>query len=610
MIAEPKVFFKDESGTLPERVEIETRYTWDYSHVISSDAEWEKTFQITEARGDKYALFEGKLNRSPEILLECLTMDEETGSALERLHLYAMLRKDTDLRDNTYQAMYERVKSLYANLGAKSSFIRPELLTIDEDQLNAWVTGNKELNRFRHFFDDLFRTKHHVLDAEQERLLASAAEITTAGYDAFSILSNSDIEFPETTDEEGNTIRMSHGRYYSALYSKDRGFRERGYTAYLKPFETFANTFSVLLNNALKKDAFYAKTRNYTSSLDAALGKNAIPVEVYNNLLKSVSGNLKPMHRWVELKAKKIGTEKIHPFDMYASLFQAGAEKQYSFDEAFEIILEAFKPMGDEYVKTVKAIYDERRIDVYETRGKRSGAYSSGAAHGMKPYILMNWNGLLNDVFTLAHEIGHNVHSTYSGNNQPFIYADYTIFLAEIASTFNEALLFDYLIEKADARTKQALLEKYLNDITATFYRQTMFAEFELETHNRVEKGEFLSARELSEAYSRVYNKFNGSAMEMGQPEAFSWARIPHFYYNFYVYQYATGFAASAELNRLLRQNPDELIPKYIQFLKSGSSDYSLPILRRTGVDLTRPEPVAAVAARMNSVLDELESIL
>ncbi|QOJ29864.1 MAG: oligoendopeptidase F [Ignavibacteriales bacterium] len=610
MIRESSIFYKDESGTLPERDQIDPRHTWDYTHIISSDAEWEETFKAAEARGEKYASYEGKLGESPDILHECLIMDEETGSTLERLHLYAMLRKDTDLRDNTYQAMYERVKSLYAALGAKSSFIRPELLTIDEDLLNSWLEGYEHLSRFRHFFDDLLRTKNHVLDTEQERLLATVAEITTAGYDAFSILSNSDIEFPETTDEQGQTIRMSHGRYYSALYSKDRGFRERGYTAYLKPFETFANTFSVLLNNALKRDAFYAKTRNYASSLEAALEKNAIPAAVYNNLLESVSSNIAPMHRWVALKAKKIGTEKIHPYDMYVSLFEAGAEKKFTFDEAFELILEAFKPMGDEYVNTVKAIYDERRIDVYETRGKRSGAYSSGAAHGMKPYILMNWNGLLNDVFTLAHEIGHNVHSTYSGNNQPFIYADYTIFLAEIASTFNEALLFDHLIANADAETKRPLLEKYLNDITATFYRQTMFAEFELETHSRIEKGEFLSARELSEAYSRVYNKYNGPAMDMGHAEQFSWARIPHFYYNFYVYQYATGFAASAELNRLLKQNPDELIPKYIQFLKSGSSDYSLPILFRTGVDLTRPEPVAAVAARMNTVLDELESII
>lgn len=604
------IFYKDETGGLAERSQIEKKYLWDTSLLFSSNEEFDKVFTGCTHMAKDYAKYEGKLAEDVQNTLNCLELDEAIGASLEKLHLYTMLEKDSDLRDNTAQTRYEKVKTLYAGISAQSSFIRPELIAIDEKTIRTWLTENEKLKKYEHFFNDLLRTKKHTLDAKEEKLLARTSEVTGAGYDAFSILTNSDIDFPETTDEQGKTVQMSHGRYYSALYSKDRSYRQRGYNAYLTPYKRFANTFSVLLNNALKRDSFYAKTRNYDDSLSAALSKNAIPGEVYTNLLESVNKGLDPMHGWIKRKAEIIGVEKIQPYDMYVSLFEEKEAEKYSFDEAYEIILEAFKPMGNNYTEAVKEIYKERRIDVYETTGKRSGAYSSGAAFGFKPYILMNWNGLLNDVFTLAHEIGHNVHSLYAGSTQPYIYADYTIFLAEIASTFNEALLFDFLIKNADTAGKKQLLEKYLNDITATFYRQTMFAEFEYETHKRVDEGEFLSAEVLCELYSDVYKKYTGPGMDMGDEERYAWSRIPHFYYNFYVYQYATGFAASAELHRLLQNDPGKLIPAYENFLRSGSSDYSLPILQKAGVNLLEPGPVLAVARRMEEILKQLDTLV
>lgn len=598
-----------EAGGIPERSTIDEKYKWDLSPLLSSPEEFDSLYVACEDKAKKYSLYEGKLQEDADIAAECLELDEEIGASLEKLHLYAMLQKDSDLRDNSAQTRYEKIKSLYSRLAALSSFIRPELLSIEEALLEKWLLENPRLNKYRHFFDDLLRNKKHTLGTEQERLLAQISEITGAGYDAFSILTNSDIDFPETTDEAGSTVQMSHGRYYTALYSKNRNFRERGYKAYLTPYMRFSNTFSVLLNNTLKRDAFYAKARNYSGSLEAALSKNAIPAEVYTNLIGSVSDGLSPMHRWIKKKAEVLKVDKIKPYDMYVSLFETEESKKYSFEEAFEIIVEAFKPMGSGYTDAVRDIFKERRVDVYETAGKRSGAYSSGAAYGFKPYILMNWNGLLNDVFTLAHEIGHNIHSLYSGKTQPFVYADYTIFLAEIASTFNESLLFDFLIENSTPAVKKQLLEKYLNDITATFYRQTMFAEFEYETHRKVDAGEFLPSESLCTMYAEVYNKYTGGGMDIGEEEKFAWARIPHFYYNFYVYQYATGFAASAELNRLLKLNPAELTRKYETFLQSGSSDYSLPILQRTGVNLLEPAPVLAVAERMDTILNQLDTL-
>jgi oligoendopeptidase F len=522
-----------------------------------------------------------------------------------------MLAKDTDMRVTKYLGMDNRIKSLYTKVFSAAAFVRPELLTLSAEKLEKFLSDKPELELYRHFFDDLFRTKLHTLNKEQEELLASAGEIAGFPYDTFSVFTNADIEFPVIKDEAGEDIKLSHGRYQAALYSQDRDYRQNAFIAYYKPYRHFANTIANLFNANLKSKIFFAKARKYENSLEASLDANNIPVRVYETLIEMVSRNLQPMHRWMALKKKLLNVETFHPYDVYVSLFEEKNERTYSYDEAVSMVKDSLQVMGPDYRSILDNAFSNRWIDVYETEGKRSGAYSSGTTFGVHPYVLLNWNGLLNDVFTLAHEMGHNVHSYLTGKHQPFVYADYSIFLAEIASTFNEALLFEYLLERVETREeKLALLERYLNNISATFYRQTMFAEFELASYRAIEQGEALTSDSLKELYKTTYAKFMGPELTIDEEEHYTWARVPHFYYNFYVYQYATGFAASEALVAKVKKEGAPAVEKYLDFLKSGRSDYPLAILKKSGVDMLTPEPTSAVARRMNAVLDQIEKLI
>jgi oligoendopeptidase F len=605
-----KFFETSKSSGLPDREEIDEIYKWNLTDIYSDDSFWEKEFDYVKSNIARYETFEGKLGEDLNSLKECLLLDEELGTKLERLYLYSMLSKDSDLRKENYLRMDNRIKSLFADVSAASSFIKPELLEMDEEILRGLIKEEK-FTHYGHFIDELLRTKLHTLNKSEEKLLAMGSEINSIPYDTFSIFTDADMKFPTIENENKELVEMSHGRFYAALYSKNRDYRERAQKAFYKPFKQYSNTLNVLFNGNLKTNIITAKAKKFNSAIEASLNKNNIPLSVYNNLIKSVENNLQPMHRWAELKRKLLKVDFLAPYDSYVTIFENHSEKKYSYDEAVKLVFDSLQLMGEEYLKPLKTAFDNRWIDVYETQAKRSGAYSSGTTYGVHPYVLLNWTDLLNDVFTLAHEMGHNMHSYFTGQNQPYIYSNYSIFLAEVASTFNESLLHEYLIKKSSSKEEKLfLMEKYLNNVTATFYRQTMFAEFEKIVYEKTENGISLSTSDLCTLYKEMYQKYWGSAMLVTEDEEYTWARIPHFYYNFYVFQYATGFAASEALTTKVKNEGDVAVKKYLDFLKSGSSDYSINILKNAGVDMESSEPIIATAQKMNRLLDEMENLL
>ena len=592
------------------REQIENAYKWNLKDIFESEDKWQETFDWLKSKAGEYNQFKGKLGESSETLANCLKLDEDISIALGKLFLYAMLSKDIDLGDSKYTSRYEECMGLYSILTTESSFISPELLAIPEEKLWAFVNENKFLQVYKHFFDNLLRKKEHTLSANEERILALASPVVTIPYNTFSIFENSDIEFPKIKDEEGKEIEISHGLYTASLYSLDKEYRKRVYKNYYIPFKKYSNTLVTLFNGNIKTAIFSAKARNYKSTLEASLKPNNIPVAVYDNLINTVADNLQPLHRWAEIKKKKLGNGELHPYDSYVTLFP-DFEKKFTYDESKEILLEALKPLGEQYLEDIKRAFDNRWIDVFETKGKRSGAYSSGVTFGVHPYVLLNWHDQMNDLFTFAHEMGHNMHSYYTAEAQPYPYANYSIFNAEVTSTLNEALLLEYLIEKAaNEQEKLALIEKHLNNVVATFYRQTMFADFEKEVHMLSENGQVLTPEALCELYHKKYSEAWGSAMTVDEEESFTWARVPHFYYDFYVYQYATSFAASQDLVAKLKTEGQTAIDRYHEFLKAGNSKYPLEVLADAGVDMTKPDPIKAVVTKMNNLLDQMEELL
>ena len=596
---------------VPTREDIEEQYKWNLTDIYSSDEEWEIDFKFVEESIIGYAQFEGRITDSSVTLLACLKFDEEIGMKLERLYLYCMLAKDSDMRNTKYQGMDDRIKQIYSKVLTASSFIKPELLKTDEEKLIGLINSNPDLKIYKQSFDDLLRFRKHTLEREQEELLAMASEVTQVPYNTYSLFTNADLKFPKVKDEQGNELEMSHSRFYSALYSKDRSYRERAFKSYLKPFMENVNSFSSLFNGNLKSNIFYAKARKYNSAREAALFKNNIPISVYDNLVEAVNKNIAPMYRWASLKKKLLKIDELHPYDVYVTLFDQKLEKKYSYEESKQIVNDSLKIMGEDYLTSLNKAFDNRWVDVYETKAKRSGAYSSGTTFGVHPYVLLNWTDLLNDVFTLAHEMGHNMHSYYTGLHQPYTYANYSIFLAEVASTFNENLLLDHLIKISESKEEKLfLLEKYLNNITTTVYRQVMFAEFESLTHYKAESGEALTPDVLCKLYKDVYQKYWGPEMKIDEEESYTWARVPHFYYNFYVYQYATGFAASEALALKVKSDGEPAVQKYLDFLKAGSSDYPINILDKAGVNMNSQEPILAVTTKMNQIIDEIENLI
>jgi oligoendopeptidase F len=595
--------------SLPKRNEVAVEDTWDLEAIYASDDVWEKEFEETKQMLPELKSFQGKLGESAETLYTYLQKQDEVTKKLGKLYTYAHMRYDQDTTNSFYQGLNDRASNLATQVSSTVSFAVPEILSLSEEALVQFLQSYEPLSLYKHALDEINRQRPHVLSKEEEALLADVREVANTSSNTFGMLNNADLKFPVIKDENGEEIEVTHGRYIRFLESSDRRVREDAFKAVYETYDSYKNTFASTLAGTVKRDNFFAKTRHFESARQAALNNNNIPEAVYDNLVKTVNDNLHLLHRYVRLRKKALGLDELHMYDLYTPLVK-DAKMEVSFKEAQQLVLDSLDPMGEEYKNIVKEGYEKRWIDVHENAGKRSGAYSSGA-YGTMPYILMNWQDNVNNLFTLTHEIGHSVHSYYTRESQPYPYADYSIFVAEVASTCNEALLNHYMLQKtSDKKEKLYLLNHHLEGFRGTVFRQTMFAEFEQEIHVRAAKGEPLTPELLTKIYYDLNVKYFGDDLAIDKEIGLEWARIPHFYYNFYVYQYATGFSAAASLSKQILEEGKPAVDRYLEFLKAGSSDYPIEVLKKAGVDMTTPEPIESALKVFESILDEMEELL
>lgn len=583
--------------------------TWNLEAIFATDEEWEKEFQEIKELIPQLAQFKGKLGESAKTLYDALQMQDHIYFRLGKLYAYAHMRYDQDTTNSFYQDLNDRAQMLVANVSEAASFITPEILSVPEETIASFLREHDGLKLYEHALDALNKQRPHVLSEAEEAILAQASEILRAPSQTFGSLNNADLKFPLIIDEDGNEVEVTHGRYIRFLESTDRRVRKDAFHAVYSTYEKFKNTFASTLSSQVKKDNFIAKVRKYQSAREAALSRNYIPEKVYDQLIETINGHLSLLHRYVRLRKKALGLEELHMYDLYTPLVK-DVKMKVTYEEAQEIVLKALAPLGEEYVNTIREGYKNRWIDVEENVGKRSGAYSSGA-YGTMPYILLNWQDDVNNLFTLAHELGHSMHSYYTRKYQPYPYGDYTIFVAEVASTLNEALLNDYLIKTTeDKKKKLYLLNHFLEGFRGTVFRQTMFAEFEQLIHEKAQRGEALTAESLTNMYYDLNVKYFGSDIHIDKEIGLEWARIPHFYYNFYVYQYATGYSAATALAKQIKEEGKPAVKRYIDFLKAGSSDYPIEVLKKAGVDMTSAEPIKEACQVFEQTLIEMEQLI
>ena len=592
-----------------ERNEIEPRYKWSLGDIYPADKDWEKDFRKVTSQIPELESYRGKIGESAENLLNVARLQDSLEVTIGKLFVYSHMKRDENTGEDKYQALADRAVSLSTSYSSAASFIVPEILQIPQERLLGWISENEGLQLYRHRFEDIIRTREHTLSPEQEKLLAMVSDVTRMPRTIFSMLDNADIRYPSIKDETGEEVELTKARYSKFMESGDRDLRRRAFQAFYSTYNRYENTLAALLSAIVKRDIFYAQARNYGSSLQASLDGDNIPVEVYDNVVSAVSSNLEPLHRYVALRKRVMELDEVHPYDLYTPLFPEMAE-EYDYDRAVELVSKALEPMGSEYMEVMEKGFSGGWIDVYETRGKRSGGYSWGA-YGTHPYILLNYNKTLQEVFTIAHEMGHALHSYFTWESQPPVYGNYTIFVAEVASTTNENLLIDHLLKVTGDRKKQlSLLDHQVRQIQGTVYIQALFAEFEREIHSLAESGNPLTAGVLRKLCRELYQKYFGPELVVDELYEINWGRIPHFYNNFYVYQYATGFSAATFLSEKILNRDPGAHGEYLQFLKSGSSDYSINLLKKAGVDMTSPEPILAVARRLTRLLDRIEELL
>jgi oligoendopeptidase F len=594
---------------LPSRSEIKVEDTWKLEDIFASDDAWEKEFEEVKALIPKMEKFKGKLGESAQTLYDALQEQDELTMRVSKLYTYAHMRYDQDTTNSFYQGLNDRIKTLYTQIASALSYVTPEILSIEESKIKQYMAEHKELKLYAHALDEITRERPHILSESEEALLAQASEVLGSSSNTFGMLNNADLEFPSIKDENGEEVEITHGRYIRFLESSDRRVREEAFKAVYETYGKFKNTFASTLSGTVKKDNFSARVRHYNSARHSALSTNNIPEEVYDNLVKTVNDNLHLLHRYIDLRKKVLGIEELHMYDLYTPLVK-DVKMEVTYEEAKDYILKGLKPLGEDYLNVLKEGFENRWVDVHENKGKRSGAYSSGT-YGTNPYILMNWQDNVNNLFTLAHEFGHSVHSYYTRKTQPYPYGDYSIFVAEVASTCNEALLNDYLLKTIDDEKQRLyLLNHYLEGFRGTVFRQTMFAEFEHDVHVRAQNGEPLTPELLTKLYYDLNKKYFGDNLVIDEEIGLEWARIPHFYYNYYVYQYATGFSAAAALSKQILEEGDAAVERYVGFLKSGSSDYPIEVLKKAGVDMTTSQPIEEALAVFEEKLTEMERLL
>ena len=596
------------TNTLPKRSEITVESTWALDRIYPTDDAWEGDFRRVEGMIPALEEYRGRLGDSAATLLAALRARDELNMLLERLVAYARMRRDEDNANTIYQALTDRAMSLATRAGAAESFFEPEILGIGDPQIEALLAEDDELRLYAHHLEEVRRQREHIRTAEIEELLAQAGEVARAPGTIFTMLNNADLKFPTIVDEHGNEIELTKGRYIKLLESQDRRVRQDAFAAMYDTYGKLKNTIGATLASSVKRDVFYARARRYESSLAAALEPNNIPLAVYHNLLRTVDDNLHHLHRYLRLRRRLLGLDDLHMWDLYVPMV-AEAQREVAWDEAMATVSAAFTPLGEEYVGVVGEGLRSRWVDVYENEGKTSGAYSYGT-YTTQPYILMNYQNTLDGVFTLAHELGHSLHSHYSRSTQPYIYSGYTIFLAEVASTLNEALLTQHLLNNTDDRRfRMSLINRFLESIRTTLYRQAMFADFEVQIHEQAERGGAVTPEWLNATYKALNDRYYSAEVIVDEPIALEWARIPHFYRAFYVYQYATGIAAAVALSQQILREGEAAVSRYQEFLRSGSVDYSIPLLQRAGVDMTSPEPVRQALATFGQMVTELEEL-
>lgn len=594
---------------LPKRSEVAEEYTWDLSDMYTDKKTWEAELGEISSIMEEIEKTEGNVTASASQLLNVLEKSAVAGQKLELALNYAARLYDQDKKNTKHQAMEQKANALAAEYGSKTSFIVPEILALDETVLEGYYKEQEGLELYRIQIEEIQRLKAHSLSAELEKLVAMTSEMSQTAAEVYSILDNADLAFPEILDEDGESVRISHGNFVPLLESPDRRVRKDAFENYYKVYQQFINTIAGLYNGQVKQQIFYAKARNYESTLEAAVDANHVPSKVYYNLIDTVNKNLDKMHRYVKIRKKCLGVEELHMYDVYTPMI-ADAAKKISFEEAKETVLKALAPLGEAYVNTVREGFANRWIDVYENEGKRSGAYSAGA-YGVHPYVLLNHNDTLDNMFTLAHEMGHSMHSYYSNDTQPYIYSQYKIFVAEVASTCNEVLLMEYLLANTtDPKERAYLLNHYLDSFKGTVYRQTMFAEFEMQTNKLVEDGESLTADCLNKLYYELNCKYYGPEMVSDPEIAYEWARIPHFYYDFYVYQYATGYSAAVAIAHAILKEGAPAVERYLKFLSGGCSKSPIDLLKIAGVNMEEPQPIQEALAVFGKILDEIETLI
>ncbi|MBQ4530674.1 MAG: oligoendopeptidase F [Lachnospiraceae bacterium] len=594
--------------SVKKREDINNDYKWAIEDLYVDDNLWSKDYEKVITFAETIKSYQGRLSESPEVLYEFMQKYEEMEQLAEKVYVYANQRLHEDTGNSFYQGLAAKTQGMLVATGEATSFFEPEFLAMSEEEYEE-IVANEKLKPYQHYFEEMRRERAHILTKEMEEMLALSGEMAEGPKDIFSMFNNADVRFPEVKDKNGELLPLTHGTYIALLENSDRSIREQAFKNLYGVYEKYRNTLAAVYQASVKKDVFYAKARKYASAREMELDGSNIPLSVYDNLMESVHKHLSAMHKYIDIRQEALGVEKLHMYDLYVPIIDE-IDMKKDFEEAKKIVSKGLEPLGGEYLTILKEGFENHWIDIYENEGKRSGAYSWGA-YGTHPYVLLNYNGTLNHVFTLAHEMGHALHSFYSDANQDYLYAGYKIFVAEVASTVNESLLIQYLISQAkDAKEKAYLLNHFLEQFRGTLYRQTMFAEFEKRTHEMVENSEALTAEKLCEIYYDLNKQYFGENIHIDEEIAMEWARIPHFYTAFYVYQYATGFSAAIAISKAILAGDEEVKEGYFKFLKSGSSMYPIDLLKLCKVDMTTTKPVEDALKVFEELLDEFMEVI
>ncbi len=596
------------SERIPQRCDIPEKDKWAIEDIYPTDAAWEQ--DLAKARGfaEKIASYKGLLSTDSAKLLEYLRLDDDMTVVLEALVNYAQRRNDEDTRDAKYQDMVSRMEMLFVDISGASAFVTPELLSIDDETMERFFREQPEMELYRLCIDRVRRRRAHILSEAEERIMALTGEMTGSPDNIFSMFNDADLKFPDATDKDGNKHQVTHGSYIPLMHSNDRELRKSAFESLYGVYENFRNTSAAVLSSQVKCLTFRARARNYENTLQAALDGNEVPVEVYKQLIEAVHENMHYMYKYVKLRKKLLGVDELHAYDLYAPIV-SDIEVKIPFEQAKQEVYDSLAPMGEDYRAIFSQGIKNRWIDVYENEGKRSGAYSAGAR--VHPYVLLNHKDTLDSEFTLAHEMGHAIHSYLSNKNQPVVYADYVIFVAEVASTCNESLLMQHLLRiTTDKKRRAYLINYFLEQFRTTLYRQTMFAEFELMINEKAENGESLTADVMCELYRKLNLLYYGEDIVIDHELDMEWARIPHFYYNYYVYQYATGFSAAIALSQRILKEGAPAVEDYIGFLSGGCSRDPISLLRGAGVDMTSTKPVTDALKLFGELIDEMEELM